>query len=261
MVQEKTQVVDFTDEAADEIFEALTASTTRRVLSLVYEKPLMPTDIRDELETSLQNAHYHLEKLEEVDLIEPSAVGYSEKGTEMTVYGPTNEAIVLFEGVSELKQEYLNADSSVENPTSDEIQNIHAIQNVDRLNNITVEYKDLYNKMLGETPIVEASYRYVDILSSGWLRCVDPDEERATAQEEVSVDYLPFQRVNQVRTVSTMVDDDECESQPDELHELIDKWRQLVPDDLDGAYEAGYGEAILTCMEDLEEVMEDLDDE
>lgn len=92
------RVLGLDDDAADEAFETLTASTTRTVLSTIYEQPSTPTEIRDEIGTSLQNVHYHLGKLEDADLIQPSGVGYSEKGTEMTVYAPANEAVVLFAG-------------------------------------------------------------------------------------------------------------------------------------------------------------------
>lgn len=70
-------------DAADQAFKALTASTTRAVLSLIYEQP-STTDIRAEVGTSLQTVHYHLGKLEDARLIEPAGVEYSEKGTEMT---------------------------------------------------------------------------------------------------------------------------------------------------------------------------------
>ncbi len=92
------RVLGLDNEAAEEAFETLTASTTRKVLSIIYEQPSTPTEIRDEIDTSLQNVHYHLGKLEDAGLIEPSGVGYSEKGTEMTVYAPANEAVVLFAG-------------------------------------------------------------------------------------------------------------------------------------------------------------------
>jgi hypothetical protein len=92
------RVLGLDDDAADEAFETLTASTTRTVLSIIYEQPSTPTEIRDEIGTSLQNVHYHLGKLEDADLIQPSGIGYSEKGTEMTVYAPASEAVVLFAG-------------------------------------------------------------------------------------------------------------------------------------------------------------------
>lgn len=92
------RVLGLNDDAADQAFETLTASTTRTVLSIIYDEPSTPTEIRDEIDTSLQNVHYHLGKLEDADLIEPAGIGYSEKGTEMTVYAPAREAVVLFAG-------------------------------------------------------------------------------------------------------------------------------------------------------------------
>lgn len=92
------RVLGLNDDAADQAFETLTASTTRTVLSIIYNEPSTPTEIRDEIDTSLQNVHYHLGKLEDADLIEPAGIGYSEKGTEMTVYAPAREAVVLFAG-------------------------------------------------------------------------------------------------------------------------------------------------------------------
>jgi DNA-binding transcriptional ArsR family regulator len=92
------QVLDLGDEATAEALSALSSETAREILAAVYEEPQTPPDIRDEVGTSLQNVHYHIEKLEEADLIQPAGSGYSEKGTEMTVYAPKSEAVVLFAG-------------------------------------------------------------------------------------------------------------------------------------------------------------------
>jgi len=92
------RVLGLDGEEADEAFDVLSSSTTRKVLSFVYDQPSTPAEIRDEIGTSLQNVHYHLDKLEDADLIEPAGTGYSEKGTEMTIYAPSNEAILLFAG-------------------------------------------------------------------------------------------------------------------------------------------------------------------
>jgi DNA-binding transcriptional ArsR family regulator len=92
------RVLGLAGEDADEAFDVLSSSTTREVLSMVYEQPSTPAEIRDEVGTSLQNVHYHVDKLEDADLIEAAGTGYSEKGTEMTIYAPTSEAIVLFAG-------------------------------------------------------------------------------------------------------------------------------------------------------------------
>jgi DNA-binding transcriptional ArsR family regulator len=95
---DEPRVVGLAGEEADETFEVLSSGTTREVLAALYEQPRTPSEVRDQIDTSLQNAHYHLDKLEEADLIEPAGVGYSEKGTEMTVFAPTSEAVVLFAG-------------------------------------------------------------------------------------------------------------------------------------------------------------------
>ncbi len=92
------RILGLDSEAADKAFEVLTASTTRAVLSIIYEQPSTPTEIHDEVGTSLQTVHYHLEKLEDAGLIEPAGDEYSENGTEMTLYAPVTEAIALFAG-------------------------------------------------------------------------------------------------------------------------------------------------------------------
>ena len=92
------RVLDLEDEATEAALSALSSETARSILSAVYEEPMTPPEIRDEVGTSLQNVHYHVENLEEADLIEPAGTGYSEKGTEMTVYGPASKAVVFFAG-------------------------------------------------------------------------------------------------------------------------------------------------------------------
>ena len=92
------RVLDIEGEAADRAFEVLSSATARRILTAVYDQPRTPPEVRDEVGTSLQNVHYHLDRLEDADLIEPAGVGYSEKGSEMTIYAPRSEAVVLFAG-------------------------------------------------------------------------------------------------------------------------------------------------------------------
>jgi DNA-binding transcriptional ArsR family regulator len=95
---DEPRVLDIEGADADRAFEALSSETARRILSTIYDQPRTPTEVREEVGTSLQNVHYHLDKLESADLIEPAGTGYSEKGNEMTVYAPRSEALVLFAG-------------------------------------------------------------------------------------------------------------------------------------------------------------------
>lgn len=92
------EVRDVTSQDAGDAFEALASDTARAVLATVYAEPATPSEVREEVGTTLQNVHYHLERLEEADLVEPAGTGYSEKGNEMTVYAPATEALVLFAG-------------------------------------------------------------------------------------------------------------------------------------------------------------------
>jgi DNA-binding transcriptional ArsR family regulator len=92
------RVLSLDEEASAEALSALSSETARRLLQALYEQPRTAPELREEVGTSLQNVHYHLERLESADLIEPTATGYSEKGTEMSVYAPKNEALVLFAG-------------------------------------------------------------------------------------------------------------------------------------------------------------------
>ncbi|MFW5963383.1 MAG: ArsR/SmtB family transcription factor [Natronomonas sp.] len=95
---DEPKVLDIDGEGADAAFDALGSETARAVLATIYDEPRTPTEVRETVGTSLQNVHYHLDRLEDAGLIEPAGMGYSEKGNEMTVYGPASEAVVLFAG-------------------------------------------------------------------------------------------------------------------------------------------------------------------
>lgn len=84
--------------AADETFEVLGSATARAILTELYDQPRTPPEIQEIVGTSLQNVHYHLDRLESRDLIEPAGIGYSKKGTEMTVYAPASRAVVVVAG-------------------------------------------------------------------------------------------------------------------------------------------------------------------
>ena len=92
------KVLDIDGEEAEAAFDALGSETARTVLATTYEEPKTPPEIREDVGTSLQNVHYHIDRLEDAGLLEPAGTGYSSKGNEMTVYGPASEAVVLFAG-------------------------------------------------------------------------------------------------------------------------------------------------------------------
>ena len=96
--QDGANVISISEEAADEVFETLSSSTARRILSLLYEEPRPASELADETDTTVQNVRYHLNNLQAADLVSIVDTWYSEKGTEMNVYAPTEAAVVLTAG-------------------------------------------------------------------------------------------------------------------------------------------------------------------
>ncbi|MFB6137954.1 MAG: ArsR/SmtB family transcription factor [Halobacteriaceae archaeon] len=96
--QRSPRLVDVDDEVADEVFAALSSDTARAILAALHEEPATTSDLADAVDTSVQNAAYHLENLRDAGLVEAVDTWYSERGTEMTVYAPTDESLVVFAG-------------------------------------------------------------------------------------------------------------------------------------------------------------------
>jgi DNA-binding transcriptional ArsR family regulator len=97
------QVLGLDDDSTQDALDALSSETARQLFSSLYDEPHTPTELREAVGTSLQNVHYHLEKLEAAELVQPVGTRYSEKGKEMTVYGPASEAVVFMAGNDESK--------------------------------------------------------------------------------------------------------------------------------------------------------------
>jgi len=95
------RVIGVDSDDADDLLGALSSSTARELLAALHEDPATPSALAEEVDTSLQNAQYHLEKLEDADVIEVVDTVYSEKGREMSVYAPTDRPLVVFAGNEE----------------------------------------------------------------------------------------------------------------------------------------------------------------
>ena len=99
--QTEPRVVGVDDEDADALLSALSSGTARALLSALHEEPAPPSKLADRADTSLQNAQYHLEKLEDAGAVEVVDTAYSAKGREMDVYAPADEPLVIFAGGEE----------------------------------------------------------------------------------------------------------------------------------------------------------------
>lgn len=92
---ESPRVLAMTDEETDDVLNALASDNGRSALRVLFEDPSTPSEIATRLDTSVQNVHYHVSNLREAGLVEQVDTVYSEKGNEMTVYGPTSDPLVL----------------------------------------------------------------------------------------------------------------------------------------------------------------------
>jgi DNA-binding transcriptional ArsR family regulator len=92
------RVIGVDSEDAEDVLAALSSGTARELLSALHEQPAPPSRLADQVDTSLQNAQYHLEKLETAGAVEVVDTAYSEKGREMDVYAPADQPLVIFAG-------------------------------------------------------------------------------------------------------------------------------------------------------------------
>jgi DNA-binding transcriptional ArsR family regulator len=92
------RVVGVESDDADDLLSALSSDTARRLLGELHDDPAPPGELADRVDTSLQNAQYHLQNLEEAGAVEVIDTAYSEKGREMDVYAPADQPLVIFAG-------------------------------------------------------------------------------------------------------------------------------------------------------------------
>lgn len=92
------RVIGVDSKDADAVIAALSAATARKLLSELNDTPAPPGELADRVDTSLQNAQYHLKKLEAASAVEVVDTAYSEKGREMDVYAPANQPLVICAG-------------------------------------------------------------------------------------------------------------------------------------------------------------------
>lgn len=86
-------VLDLGGDSSDAVFEALGSQTARAILVAVSDEPSTASEIADRVDTSLQNAQYHLNNLKEANIVAAAGTWYSERGTEMTVYAPAMDRL------------------------------------------------------------------------------------------------------------------------------------------------------------------------
>lgn len=102
------QVLGVDENATADVFEALSSETARQILTTIYNDPAPPSELADRLDMSVQNVSYHLNNLENANLVQVAGTRYSEKGAEMNVYSPASDPTVVFVGTEERKRGFFD---------------------------------------------------------------------------------------------------------------------------------------------------------
>lgn len=98
-VQERSpDVIGVNSEDADALIGALSSQTARDILQAIHDTPSTPSEIAEEVDTTVQNVRYHIDNLQDAELIDVNGTRYSEKGREMKVYSPARPLVVFVGG-------------------------------------------------------------------------------------------------------------------------------------------------------------------
>lgn len=91
----ETRVVELDTAEAAELCGVLASETATEILAELSDEPMVASDVADRVGTSLQNAHHHLGRLRDAELVRVVDTWYSSRGSEMKVYAPVNERLVI----------------------------------------------------------------------------------------------------------------------------------------------------------------------
>jgi DNA-binding transcriptional ArsR family regulator len=82
-------------DSESETLQALSSGTAQSILGTLGAEPKTASEIAERVDTSIQNAQYHLSQLKTNGLVEPVDTWYSARGKEMTVYALAAEELVI----------------------------------------------------------------------------------------------------------------------------------------------------------------------
>lgn len=114
-VDRSSQTVDIIDDG--DVLDVLTTDTAREIVLALNDSSGTASDIASELEMSLQNVCYHLDRLQDTGLVEVIGTRYSSKGKEMRIYGLVTDPIVVEFGETDPRSE----DGRERDPSSKEL--------------------------------------------------------------------------------------------------------------------------------------------
>lgn len=88
-------IYTLSQDSGREIASVLSSDSTRPIFEVIESQAATPVEIAEGLDMTLQNVHYHVEKLEEAGLIEVTGIEYSDRGREMHIYESVHDEVIL----------------------------------------------------------------------------------------------------------------------------------------------------------------------
>ncbi len=89
-------LVDLNDPKTKAVAETITSNTSRKILDyLASVENASESEISKQLSMAISTVHYHIQKLQESNLIEMSGFTYSKKGREINRYCLANKYIII----------------------------------------------------------------------------------------------------------------------------------------------------------------------
>ncbi|ERH06778.1 MAG: putative transcriptional regulator [Halonotius sp. J07HN4] len=77
------------------VLDALGSETSRELYAALLSEPRTASELAATVDTSIQTVSYHIDNLQEADLVEPGTTRYSDRGREMTVWVPVSRGILV----------------------------------------------------------------------------------------------------------------------------------------------------------------------
>ncbi|MDO8511162.1 MAG: winged helix-turn-helix domain-containing protein [Nanoarchaeota archaeon] len=105
MAKSNFLLVNLNEPKTKKLAETITSETSRKILNHLAEKEDTEANIAKLLDLPISTVHYHLQKLQEANLISAEEFHYSQKGREMLHYKLANKYIIIApKAISGLKE-------------------------------------------------------------------------------------------------------------------------------------------------------------
>src|SRR3989338_11038304 len=95
MAKSNFLLVDLNEPKTKKLAETITSETSRKILNHLAEKEETEANIAKLLNLPISTVHYHLQKLQEANLITAKEFHYSQKGREVLHYKLANKYIII----------------------------------------------------------------------------------------------------------------------------------------------------------------------